>query len=197
MSGIWWIDFKFPKEVEEAYQRLINKEIITPQHYNGEKHFIKQIKRQIRNNKLSLREPEFYINEKKRTVTCKLSGFLFGPCDYRDWMMPGINFPQKNYSVIATAHCNKNDVFDIERGKRIAMSKAENSIYSKAAIEVSNVCEKLDFLRDACNSFFKKSLKCQAHNIDYIDSLTMMAHPKYSNKPLPEKHGIVVEHIKK
>lgn len=51
MSGIWWIEFKFPQEVEESYQRRINKETITPQHYNGEKHYIEKIKKQIKKNK--------------------------------------------------------------------------------------------------------------------------------------------------
>ena len=106
-----------------------------------------------RNNiKLSIDEPMFFVNEKKRTVTCKLNGFLSGPCSYNEWMMAGINFPDKEYSITATAYCHENDVFDVERGKRIALSKAENGLYNKASLDVSNICERLDFLRDACNS---------------------------------------------
>lgn len=151
-----------------------------------------------RNNiKLSLEEPMFYINERKRTVTCKLNGTLDGPCRYEEWMMAGISFPPMEYSTTTTAYCHENDTFDIERGKRIALSKAENELYNKAALEVSNVCEQLDFLRDACNSFFKKSLKCQAHNNDYIQSLSVPTHPNYTDGELPEKRGLIVEHIKK
>ena len=140
-----------------------------------------------------IHEPRFFINEKKRTVTCLLCGRLSGP---EENVWPSLDFPAKSIEVRATAKCNKNDVFDIERGKRIAESKAENSFYNEAAIEVSRFAEKLDFLRSACNEFAAKSIRCQAHNIDYIDSLSMPAHPLYCNKVLPKKSGIVIEHIK-
>ena len=139
-------------------------------------------------------EPKFYVNELKRTVTCKLSGNLNGPCE--DEMWGDVDFPYKRISVAATARCHKDDEFDIERGKRIALSKAENELYSNASIEVSKFCEKLDFMRKVCDDFFIKSVRCQAHNIDYIDSLTMPEHPLYNKGILPRKRGTVVEHIK-
>ena len=150
-----------------------------------------------RNNiKISyLGEPKYYINEKKRTVTCNLLGMLVGPTfngDYWD----NINFPSPMYNIFSTAHCRKGDKFDIERGKRIALSKAENKMYNTALLEVSTVAERLDFMRKACDEFARKSIICQSHNNDYIESLTVPSHPKYNNKPLPEKKGIVVEHIK-
>ena len=149
-----------------------------------------------RNNiKISyLGEPHYYVNEKKRTVTCNLLGMLVGPTFNSDW--DNINFPSPMYNIFATAYCREEDKFDIERGKRIALSKAENNMYNTAMLEVSNVAERLDFMRNACDEFAKKAIACQSHNIDYIDSLTMPAHPKYSNKPLPEKKGVIVEHIK-
>ena len=143
-------------------------------------------------------EPMFYINEKKRTVTCKLAAFLGGPVE--DGAVPfgfeGVNFPPTEISVSSTARCHKDDVFDVEKGKRIALSKAENELYGQASQYVSQVAEKMDFIRTACNSFFTKSVRCQAHNIDYIDSLTMPAHPKYNKNPLPRKRGVEVVHIK-
>jgi len=149
------------------------------------------------NIKLSMTEPMYYINEKKRTVTCKLNGFLDGPVEGNCWLTMGdINFPHKQYETTTTAYCHENDRFDIERGKRIALSKAENELYNQAALEVSSVMDKIDFLREACKDFFNKALKCQAHNIDYIDSLSMPAHPKYEDGELPEKRGLIVEHIK-
>lgn len=148
-----------------------------------------------RNNiKVSFGEPEFYVNEKKRTVTCRLEGYLNGP-NTMSWA-DEISFPNSNLTTSSTARCHKDDKFDIERGKRIALSKAENDIYSMATIEVSRVAEKLDFLRTACNDFAAKSVRCQAHNIDYIDSLSMPAHPNYNNNVLPRKKGVEVSHIK-
>ena len=151
------------------------------------------------NVKLSyIGEPEYYINEKKRTVTCKLRAEMLGPEEISSgWISPKyISFPFETMVSTATARCHKDDKFDIERGKRVALSKAENELYSMASLKVSEVAEKLDFLRTACNDFFKKSIRCQAHNIDYIDSLTMPAHPKYNNTPLGPKRGIEMEHIK-
>lgn len=138
-------------------------------------------------------EPEFFINEKKRTVTCKLVANLIGP-EYHVW--GEIQFDGDILKASATARCHKDDVFDIERGKRIALSKAENELYSKASMYVSDVAEKLDFIRTACNDFFKKSIMCQAHNIDYIDSLSVPAHPRYNKDVLPRKKGVEVNHIK-
>ena len=150
------------------------------------------------NVKLSyIGEPAYYINEKKRTVTCKLRAYLFGPVETKGGMWTrGIDFPYETLTVTSTAYCHKGDKFDIERGKRVALSKAENELYSTASLKVSEIAEKLDFLRDACNDFFKKSIRCQAHNIDYIDSLTMPAHPRYHSAALGPKRGIEMEHIK-
>lgn len=146
--------------------------------------------------KVSFNEPEFYINEKKRTVTCRLEGFLNGPQDNAASWTEEIDFPSTMLTTSTTARCHKDDTFDVERGKRIALSKAENDIYSMATLEVSKVAEKLDFLRTACNEFAAKSIRCQAHNIDYIDSLSMPAHPRYNNNVLPRKKGVEVIHIK-
>ena len=128
--------------------------------------------------KVSFNEPEFYINERKRTVTCRLEGFLNGPQDNAAWTEE-IDFPSTTLTTSSTARCHKDDNFDIERGKRIALSKAENEIYSMAS-----------------NEFAAKSIRCQAHNIDYIDSLSMPAHPRYNNNVLPRKKGVEVVHIK-
>ena len=143
-------------------------------------------------------EPLFYINERKRTVTCVLRGTLRGPEYYNgnfiDW--DGVSFNDKRISATETARCHKDDAFDVERGKRIALSKAENALYTKATLEVSKTIEQLDFIRDACDKFVIKAFNCQAHNFDYIDSLTMPAHPKYNDGPLSPKKGVEVSHIK-
>lgn len=138
------------------------------------------------------REPEFYVNEKKRTVTCKLVGLLNGPYENSG----SVIFPSELIRVSSTARCHKDDTFDVEKGKRIALSKAENEMYCQASLLVSQFVEKLDFLRNACNDFAVKSIRCQAHNIDYIDSLTMPAHPMYNKNPLPRKRGVEMVHIK-
>lgn len=142
-------------------------------------------------------EPKFFINEKKGTVTCKMSAVLNGPCEIIDSFIGGdVSFPSSFMNSTGVARCHEGDVFDVEIGKRIALSKAENCLYNNAAIKVSEYCEKLDFMRSVCNEFAAKSFRCQAHNLDYIDSLTMPAHPKFNNNPLPRKRGTVVSHIK-
>lgn len=143
-------------------------------------------------------EPKYYINEKMRTVTCTLKAILGGPTQlFKGWIIEdGVNFPSKELTATATAYCHEDDTFDIERGKRIALSRAENELYAKALLQVSEVAERLDFMRKACNSFVKKSIKCQSHNLDYIDSLSVKTHPMYKEGPLPKKRGTVVQHIK-
>jgi hypothetical protein len=138
-------------------------------------------------------EPTFYINKRKKMITCKLVGVLRGPNETKGWfdLCGGcLDFPEKTIVAVGTAKCHKNDAFDIERGKRIAMSKAENAIYNRASSTVEDVVSKINFLNKVCEDFRAKAFRCQAHNLDYIDSLSMPAHPLYNKNKLSKKEGI-------
>ena len=65
---------------------------------------------------------KFYINYKENTITCVLftSIDLYSPWVYMEGM-PSLS-PVK---VVGIAKCNERDTFDINKGKKIALSKAK------------------------------------------------------------------------
>jgi hypothetical protein len=90
------------------------------------------------------RNTKFYVNEKKKTVTCKVECDLIPP--YL-WDSP-VNIYPKSFYIIATARCCEGDVFDVERGKRIAMAKAENKAYTRAQSYLAEQLEYLTFMSE-------------------------------------------------
>ena len=135
-------------------------------------------------------EPVFYINEEKKTVACRMSGTIVGPKSTY-WGEP--NFVcNSDISACGVAKCTENDVFDVNRGKRIALAKAENKIYLTALKRLEYSANSMRFLLETLDNFSEKVYGCCAHNEDYIESLSYPAHPKYQKEILPPKRGIEV-----
>lgn len=143
--------------------------------------------------------PMFYVNEKKGTVTCKVNATVIGPSKTDFPWNSEIEFPTKEISAEYTTRCHPDDTFDAERGKRIALARAENMLYAQASNHVSEVIRDLNDMLQACTKFAEKSVYCRAHNVDYVDSLTMPAHPKYKSGPMKAKSNMTeaVQTIKK
>lgn len=85
----------------------------------------------------------YYVNEDKQAVTCKLrfridvpqipEGRPYIESDTLDKILKSVNIKlQSSYEVIGVAYCSPEDSFDLETGKRIAKSRAENYIYRMA-----------------------------------------------------------------
>ena len=76
-------------------------------------------------------EPEFYVNEEKGVVTCKIRGIMQLPFLY---VYDGLIDANQEQVIegIGVAKCSGNDKFDVNRGKRIALAKAENKAYKAA-----------------------------------------------------------------
>ncbi len=85
----------------------------------------------------------YYVNESKQVVTCKLRFRIDVPwisenrpyieSDTFGKILKSVNIKhQSSYEVIGVAYCSPEDSFDLETGKRIAKSRAENYIYRMA-----------------------------------------------------------------
>lgn len=87
---------------------------------------------------------DYYVNEKKRSVTCVLRGYT--ECDGRvddirlknegviDPLVWGNNRFIRDYmefTVCATTRCTENDEFDTNIGKKIALQKAKIKLYKE------------------------------------------------------------------
>ena len=82
--------------------------------------------------KVSFYDTTYYINEEKKTVTCKTYYTITGnQRDLIKYMAYITNNPIDtlvSYSV-ATAHLSDGDTWDVEVGKKVARAKAETKAY--------------------------------------------------------------------
>lgn len=137
-------------------------------------------------------EPLFFVNKKKGSVTCRLEGEL---------NVPSIELPivegdrpyrfnqHKTILAIGIATCSPDDEFDANRGKRIALAKAENEAYNLAKKYLSAY---LKFLKDDINAienFYDKAGRAVKHNKEYIQGLSDKNNPNYKEVILPPQRG--------
>lgn len=132
-----------------------------------------------------LNDTQFYVNEKKGTVVCVLEGYLNTPTGVGDILY----LPDRIFKGVGVAKCAKDDVFDVERGKRIALAKAENKVYESAMNYISKTTNRLADILSAYSKFCDKGCYTCSHNEDYIDSLSYEAHPNYIKNLKPLKRG--------
>lgn len=138
------------------------------------------------NCKLSqLADTRFFVNEKKKTVVCVLEGYLSTPTIANK----NLYLPDMIFKGVGVAKCAPDDKFDAERGKRIALARAENNIYIDAMRYVESVLSDVWRVADAYAVFSEKAYHTCAHNDDYVSSLSYEAHPKYVKKLPPLKRG--------
>ena len=129
---------------------------------------------------------QFFVNKKKGTVSCVVTSYLLCPYSWNSPIM--INGVSINGTGVAKCHAD--DTFDIERGKRIAMAKAENKAYLKAVSYLEEQQEHLMFINNAIEAFSNKAYHQCNHNDDYMDSVSNTEHPKYK-KELKEIKNMV------
>ena len=133
----------------------------------------------------SLNDTQFFVNEKKGTVVCVLEGYLNVPTTANDILY----LPERIFKGVGVAKCAKDDVFDVERGKRIALAKAENRIYISALRYIEDTVGRVSSVLNAFSDFSDKAYHTCAHNEDYISSLSFEAHPRYKKDLKPMKRG--------
>jgi len=129
-------------------------------------------------------EPQFFVNESNKTVVCKLDAVLDN--SIMEIMSDDALIAFDDHlSATATAKCSPNDVFDVDRGKRIALARAENKIYRQAHSRLQRwmkvFMRLIVKLKQSSNCFMDYSY----HNDDYIQQIS---DSNYSINPL--KRGI-------
>jgi hypothetical protein len=127
----------------------------------------------------------FYVNTKKRTVTCKVACRLEVPFS---WESP-VEIGGRYMNIVATAKCCKGDEFDVERGKRIALAKAENKAYRQAASYLFDQLKHLLFFQNGIRVFLEKADKQCEHNDNYIDMISNTQNPNYKESVSDVKNG--------
>ena len=128
---------------------------------------------------------QFFVNKKKGIVCCVVTAGINIPYD---WCSP-VSILGRTIKGYGIAKCNADDVFDEERGKRIALAKAENDAYVKAARYLNENQKHLTYFISKIEEFKDKGVRHCIHNEDYIESVHNPEHPKYKTTVKKLKHG--------
>ena len=131
----------------------------------------------------------FYVNEKKKTVACKMCGIMKPP--HSDDYYTPIDLLHEEIEGVGVAKCCAEDTFDVERGKRIAMARAENNAYKNALKRLMEINEHLLLHIKAIVNFEKKAINQCVHNVDYIESINNPEHSRYKKDLRPLKHKTI------
>ena len=132
--------------------------------------------------KLKFWDPDYYVNEKKGTVTCVLKFRLdsvdssqkdedaFKAVRYMTESVYGEDNPiSYRYSITETAKLDPKDTFDVEIGKKVARAKAESSAYKFCSKILTKSIEKFTFnLAGAAADFIEKATGVVIHNKRYL-----------------------------
>lgn len=121
--------------------------------------------------KTSIENFKFYVNEKKRMVTCVLNYYY--TMDHRvESFVGNLNkdfWPYKPFTSVGVAKCDKDDVFDVNIGKKVAQAKAESQMYKDAADYMINTLAKFEtHVGSDIVDFLDKADRTIAHNDEYI-----------------------------
>ena len=132
-------------------------------------------------SRVEIYKTSFFVNEEKKIVTCiitadfNINKLEHPPLTYltpKVFVENGIG----NSSAIVEvgiAKCNPLDVFDIDKGKRIAESRAKQQIFKKAnrfytsvSVEIESKISYFDELAETC-------LRISQNEIDYLENKLM------------------------
>lgn len=125
--------------------------------------------------KLSFNDPRYFVNEKKKTVTCVMACGLKGTNqfllsifkDVADWGYYDENIFRFEASSTATLHPDDN--FDPEIGKKVARAKAESLAYKYVKTQMLNMYNKYNMvMENAIEDFSKKATDTIEHNGKYL-----------------------------
>jgi hypothetical protein len=119
----------------------------------------------------------------KDIVVCNLGVSIFSPVarrkktkndSYGPYIFADIfNGTRGNYmTVTSRAVLSDNDEFSVEKGKKIALAKAESMVYAKLAKALEkNFNDYANVMKACLDDFSNKAKRVEAHNAEYIESI--------------------------
>lgn len=116
--------------------------------------------------KLSVYNTEFYVNEKKKRVRCKMQ---FGIRGDIDTLLLVNMFSDRNcFEVMAEANTDPQDQFDVETGKKVARAKAESMAYKQLTNMLRRIALKTYYSMQDFMDFDIKADGVREHNEKYL-----------------------------
>ena len=116
------------------------------------------------------------FSNKGNKVVCVLNYFITAP-EYYDKNGSYGSFKFGNGSeamkAIGVAVCGRDDIFDIEKGKKIAKARAETEAYKRATELIRDkVFNLAHAYANMYTDFYTKNMNVRKHNKEYIKKLT-------------------------
>lgn len=110
--------------------------------------------------------PSYTVDEKKKVIYCKLG------CSLKNWdkaFDAFFNEGEDFFYVTTAAYCKGNDVFDPEKGKKVALAKAENKAEYKVANIIKRISETMTSMSIVMHQRIIDSQRNIKHNLEYIN----------------------------
>lgn len=117
--------------------------------------------------KISFTDQKFHIDQKRNEVHCVLSFKpLYPPFIQSVLTQLGLYTP--NWVTRSTAYLKEQDSFDIAKGQKVALAKAENKAYRKVGRILKLAQEYIKLSDWQISSFCDKVDNVNTHNLEYI-----------------------------
>ena len=106
----------------------------------------KKEKKKVSNIKISFSDPVFYVDTEKRTVVCIMESKV----------LPNRVIPMiQPIAAKGKAKCQEGDVFDLDLGRKIAKTRAENKLIQRTKRFVAAHAQRLGKYLDEIKGFEK------------------------------------------
>lgn len=120
--------------------------------------------------KIHYHEPEYFINRENKTVTCKMNYDLSLPIDLLIISDTILSKDNRSHIVAkATTTCHGEDVFDIQKGMKVALAKAEINAERQVSKFMRRIQKRMDDITSIINDRIAEcAINCE-HNYEYLE----------------------------
>jgi hypothetical protein len=118
--------------------------------------------------KISFIDQRFYVDQKRNEVHCVLNFKPLYP-SFIQSILTQLGWYTPNWTVRSSAYLKEQDSFDIVKGQKVALAKAENKAYCKVGRILKLVQEYIKLSDWQISSFCDKVDNVNNHNLEYIN----------------------------
>lgn len=118
--------------------------------------------------KISFTDQRIYVDQKRNEVHCVLNFKPLYP-PFIQSILTQLGWYASNLIVRSTAYLKEQDSFDITKGKKVALAKAENKAYRKVGRILKLAQEYINLANWQISSFSNKVDFVTNHNVEYIN----------------------------
>ena len=136
------------------------------------------MKRKIEFDKFKISFTNHNVYQSGDIVIAIISGYAKTPTLLQktddEWMFPyetALDMEAFRIEGVGVAKLAPNDKFDFEKGKKIALAKAENNAYKKMAKKIMDRAEELKTFIEQAEKFKEKVDGVVNHNLQYINDV--------------------------